>query len=200
MKAFALLGLALLVACGGTGDSKTPAPGSDEALMASGLNKLYQADDPIGAEADFRAVLKNTPTHYGAHFQLARSLDRGGKPTDARTVWVQMQKMAQAISDTATLTTVSQRLAAPDTASQDGMMKLGLNLMFARADYAAAAQQFRAVVRRNPTHYGANYQLAMALVRGGRTEEAKPVWMKVLGMATQIKDEKTAQTARDYLK
>lgn len=190
--------LVALSACGG--DAKPPAPGSDEALMASGLNKLYQANDPIGAESDFRAVIKNTPAHYGAHFQLARSLDRGGRPTEARPVWVSIQKMAQAISDTATLTTVNQRLAAPDTASQDGMMALGLNLMFAKADYAAAATQFRAVLRRNPTHYGANYQLGMALVRGGRKDEARPVWMKVLGMATQIKDEQTAQTAREYLK
>jgi Tfp pilus assembly protein PilF len=199
-KTLLLVGALVVVACGGSADNKTPAPGSDEALMASGLNKLYQGNDPLGAEPDFRAVIKNTPTHYGAHFQLAKALDLGGKPGEARPVWVEMQKLAQAINDTATLNVVYKRLAAPDTASQDAMMKLGLHLVFAKADYAAAATQFRAVLRRNPTHYGANYQLAMALERAGRKDEARPQWVKVLGMATQIRDEKTAQTAREYLR
>src|SRR6185436_16065521 len=109
----------VVAACGPMGDAKTPAPGSDEALMAAGLDKLYKSNDPLGAEPDFRAVIKHTPTHYGAHYQLAKALDLGGKPADARPVWVEMQKLAQAINDSATLKVVYARLAAPDTSSQE---------------------------------------------------------------------------------
>ena len=79
-------------------------------------------------------------------------------------------------------------------------MALGLNQLYVKGDLTAAATQFRAVLRRNPTHYGATYQLAKTLEQGGKSAEARPLWTKVLGMATQYKDEKTAQVARDHLK
>ena len=196
------IALATLGACVSGEQSKSgpPAPGSDDALMAQGLNRLYQTADPIGAEAIFRDVIKRTPTHYGAHYQLAVALDRGGKPAEARPAWDEMRKLAEAINDTATLSTIRRRLASPDTASQDAMMALGLNLLHVQGNFPAAAEQFRAVLRRNPTHYGATYQLATALERSGLTAQARPVWVRVLGMATQYKDETTAQIARDRLK
>jgi Flp pilus assembly protein TadD len=200
-RSIALIAFAAVVtACGAKGDAKTPTPGSDEALMAQGLDKLYKTNDPVGAQDLFRQILKHTPTHYGAHYQLAVSLDRGGSPVEARPVWDEMRKLAEAINDTTTLRTVRTRLAAPDTASQDAMMALGLYQMWTKADYAAAATQFRALLRRNPTHYGATYQLASALDRAGKKDDARPVWTRVLGMATQYKDDKTAQIARDHLK
>jgi Tfp pilus assembly protein PilF len=196
-----MLALILTVyACGGSNDAKAPAAGSDEALMAQGLDKLYKTNDPVGAQSVFRDVIKHTPTHYGAHYQLAVALDKGGSPAEARPVWEEMRKLAEAISDSATLKTVRARLAAPDTASEDAMMALGLHLMWNKADYVAAATQFRAVLRRNPTHYGATYQLASALSKNGETGETRRLWQKVLGMATQYKDEKSAQVARDHLK
>lgn len=192
--------LVVAASCGASGDAQQAAPVSDEALMAQGLNKLYQASDPFGAEAIFREVLKRTPTHYGAHYQLAVALDRGGKPTEARPEWDRVRRAAQAIGDSTTLSTARRRLAAPDTASQDALMALGLHLVWTTGNFPAAITQFRAVLRRNPTHYGATYQLAATLDRNGQAAQARPVWEKVLGMATLIKDEKTIQIARDRLK
>ena len=192
--------LVMVAACGAAGDAQKPATNSDEALMAQGLGKLYQSSDPIGAEAAFRQVLKHTPTHYGAHYQLAVALDRSAKPVEARRAWDEVRKLAESIKDSATLITVRKRLASPDTASQDGLMAMGLYNVWTKGDFPAAAEQFRAILRRNPTHYGATYQLAATLDRMGKAAEARPLWVKVLGMATQYKDDKTAQIARDRLK
>ena len=175
---------------------------SDQVVMQEGLDKMYSktAPDPIGAAAKFREVLKHTPTHYGAHYQLAVALDRGGSPRAARAEWEAVKKGAQAINDQQTLATATKRLASPDTASQEAMMTLGLHYAYVRKDYAAAITQFRAVIRKNPTHYGANFQLAKALDLSGQKAQATPVWQVVLGMATQYKDQQTIAIARERLK
>jgi len=193
--------LAVLAACGDkpAADGR-PAPGSDEAIMQRGLDLMYQAGDPVGAEATFRELLTKNPTHYGAHYQLAVSLDRGGRPAEARPAWEKMRSLAEAAGDTTTLATVKKRLASPDTASQEAMMALGLDLMYRQNNATAAAQQFRRVLSKNPTHYGATYQLATALDRSGQLEQGRRYWQRMLGMATQINDEKVMAVARDRLK
>ena len=193
--------VAALFACttkAGSG-SDTLRADPDATTMSRGLDLLYRASDPIGAEAAFREVLQRTPTHYGARHQLAVSLDRGGKPADARSVWAAVLKNAEAIGDTSEVRIARARLAAPDTASQEATMALGLDLLSRQNNPAAAAEQFRNVLKRNPTHYGATYQLAMALDKAGQAGQARPVWQKVLGMATLYKDEPTAQAARQRL-
>jgi Flp pilus assembly protein TadD len=169
-------------------------------MMTRGVNLMYQGNDPSGAEAVFRQVLAKNPTHYGAHYQLAVALDRTAKPKDARVEWTEVQRLADAIKDTTTLGTARRRLAAPDTSSQDAMMAAGLDFVFKKADFPAAAAQFRGVLERNPTHYGATYQLAAVLDRMGQSAQARPLWVKVLGMATTYKDDKTIQAARDRLR
>jgi cytochrome c-type biogenesis protein CcmH/NrfG len=191
-------------ACGkaaDTGAGQTAATGADEAqLMQRGTNLLYQANDPIGAGAVFRDVLQRNPTHYGAQYQLAVSLDRGGKPREARSLWEKVLKNAEDARDSTTARTARSRLAAPDTASQSAMMALGLDLLYKRNDAAGAIGQFRKVLERNPTHYGATYQLATALDKAGQAAQARQVWEKVLGMAVTYKDDKIAETARSRLR
>lgn len=199
LASFAIL--IVSVACGdGAGGAKQPAADTEGQLMERGLAQLYQANDPATAQETFRAVIQKNPTHYGAHYQLAVALDGGGKPVDARAAWEDMRKLAEAIRDTATLGTVQRRLASPDTASPDAMMNLGLHYLYKESDAAAAALQFRAVIAKIPTHYGATYQLAKALDLLGQRDQATPLWRKVLGMATQYRDERTIQQARERLK
>lgn len=190
-------------ACAGSGArdaGQTTAAADDAQLMQQGTGLLYQTGDPIGAEAVFREVLRRTPTHFGAQYQLAVSLDRGGKPVEARRMWEAVLRNAESARDSATARTARSRLAAPDTAGPNAMMALGLDLLYKRNNPAAAAEQFRKVLSRNPTHYGATYQLATALDRSGQTAQARPIWEKVLGMAVMYKDTRTEQSARDRLK
>ena len=187
-----------IIACGGQKTDATPAD-PDAALMERGVSLLYQSADPIGAETAFREVLQRNPSHYGAQYQLAVALDRGGRPGEARTRWQSVLDNAERIQDTATARTARARLAAPDTASEAAMMALGLDLLYRQKDPTAAAAQFRDVLRRNPTHYGATYQLATALDQSGQERQARALWEKVLGMASTYRDTATARTARRRL-
>jgi len=200
----ALAALAGLVACGpdaGQQGSVTQAAATpdDAGLMQQGMQQLYQQNDPVAAEQTFRAVLAHTSTHYGARYQLAVALDRGGRPAEARREWTEVLRDAKTYNDSASIRTAQSRLAAPDTAGPAAMMVHGLDLLYRQNNPTDAATQFRAVLKKNPTHYGATYQLATALDRAGRQGEARELWVKVLGMATTYKDEKTATTARARL-
>lgn len=173
---------------------------SEAKLMELGTQQLYQNGDPIAAEVTFRSVLAKNPAHYGAHYQLAVAMDRGGKPVEARTEWNEVVRLAESFKDSATLNTARTRLAAPDTASQAGLMARGIDLMYKQNNPTAAIAEFQAILARNRTHYGATYQLAVALDRANRSAEAKQVWQRVLPMALQYKDQKTADTARARLR
>lgn len=191
-----------LLACSkqdGSADSAALAADPDVAAMARGVDQLYTANDPVAAEATFREILQRTPTHYGAQYQLAMAVDRGGRPVEARPLWDTMLKRAEAINDSNTVRTARTRLAAPDTASQEAMMVLGVDLLRRQNNASAAADEFRRILKKNPAHYGATFQLAMSLESQGRTAEARPLWQKVLGMATGYKDSSTVATARRYL-
>jgi tetratricopeptide (TPR) repeat protein len=79
------------------------------------------------------------------------------------------------------------------------LMREGLDALYKRADPSDAAARFREVLARNPDHYGATLQLAKALDRAGRPEEALPFWRRMLGMAENAGDAETIQTVRTRL-
>lgn len=195
-----LVALGLVASACTGGDAGKTAAVTDSSLMREGLDLMYTSGNPVGAEAKFREILTRTPSHYGAHYQLAVALDRGGRPVEARPAWQEVLRLARSVPDSATISTAQTRLAAPDTASQEAMMALGLDLLHRQGNPTAAIAQFRGVLRKNRTHYGATYQLATALEVAGQAAEARVVWQRMLGMATQINDQKVMQTARDRLK
>ena len=210
---YALLGGILLAVVAGaywlkTGSGPEPVrpatvQESPEALMKTGLDLLHSRNDPAGAAAQFRRVLALNPTHYGATYQLAVALDRSGKPDEARQYWEKMLPMAEAAKDDVTVAAVRRRLGvAPPTgeaAVESALMKAGLDALYEKRDPNAAAAEFRKVLERNPTHYGATYQLATALDRAGKPAEARPLWEKVVKMAEAFKDQGTLATARARL-
>jgi len=174
--------------------------GSEAAAMTAGLDLLYGRNDPEGAAAQFRRVLALNPGHYGATFQLAMALDRAGKPGEAQAYWEKMLPMAEASNDAATVATVRARLRQSPPSSEEGvqgaLMRAGLDALYGKGDPNAAAVEFRKLLERNPTHYGATYQLATALDRAGKPSEARPLWEKVLKMAEGFKDQPTLAAAR----
>lgn len=170
----------------------------EESLMADGLYALRTLNDPAHAAESFRRVLELNPTHYGATFQLARALDASGRPGEARRYWEQAEVMAEKYADRATLEAARTRLAQQDAINDEGLMRMGLNALQQR-NAGAAAEYFRQVLEHTPTHYGATYQLAAALDAAGKSNEALPVWRKVLHMAEGYGDTATASTARSRL-
>ena len=175
--------------------------------MAEGLDALYGQKDPAKAAARFREVLAGDPNHYGATYQLATALEQAGDRAAARAMWTKMVPMAEASRDDATLAQAKARIAAltdaaeaPAAADPLGeTMRLGLEALYEKKDAVDAAKYFRDVLAKNPTHYGATYQLATALEQAGKHEEAKPYWSKTLEMAEANKDSKTAAIARKHL-
>jgi hypothetical protein len=89
--------------------------------------------------------------------------------------------------------------AVPATANLEAIMKAGLDALYTRNDPVAAATEFRTVLAVNPTHYGATFQLATALDRAGKSDEALRYWQKMLSMADAANDGATAATARARL-
>ena len=169
-------------------------------LMAKGVGQLYHGGDADSAVATFRLVLSQNPTHYGARFQLARALDRAGEPKEARKLWEAVLIGADSIRDSSTAAAARARLAMPDTVTQEALMKAGLDLLYKRGQADTAAQMFQQVLERNPTHYGAQYQLAVALDKAGKRTDARARWEKVLKLAQGIKDQPTIDVAAARLK
>jgi len=78
-------------------------------------------------------------------------------------------------------------------------MEAGVNALYQRNEPLEAVEKFRAVLARNPDHFGATLQLAKALDRAGQQEEAVLVWRKMLDMAEAVNNVETAATARARL-
>ena len=175
------------------------APQTEEAMMKAGLDALYTRHDPAAAATLFRKVLERNPAHYGATYQLATALDRAGKPDEARPLWEKLLAMAEAVSDTETAGTARARLGKANVVSEETLMQTGLAALYTKNDPNTATTLFQKVLERNPTHYGATYQLATALDRAGKPAEARPLWEKVLQMAEGYNDKQTADTARARL-
>jgi tetratricopeptide (TPR) repeat protein len=173
---------------------------SDAMLMNNGVDLLYRIHDVNAAAKLFRAVLRRNPAHYGANVQLAWALALAGKHDEARPVWERVLAMAENVNDTATAAAARRLLKLePGEKSQDQLMGEGLELLYTRHDPAGAILVFQKVLARNPTHYGAKYQLAAALDQAGLQAEARPWWEKVRAAAESVNDQQTAATAHARL-
>ncbi|HEX7939671.1 MAG TPA: hypothetical protein VF483_11850, partial [Gemmatimonadaceae bacterium] len=75
---------------------------SDSAAMQAGLASLYEQNDPTQALACFRMILARTPSHYGAHFQVAKTLDAMGLASEATTEWQTVLRLAREAGDQVT--------------------------------------------------------------------------------------------------
>jgi len=91
------------------GDPRAARESIETTLMTEGLT-LLRENDAAGAAAKFREILAGNPTHYGAHYQLAASLDRLGRRDESRALWRTVLKMAEGYKDEATIRTARARL------------------------------------------------------------------------------------------
>jgi Tfp pilus assembly protein PilF len=179
-------------------DASVPPPADAFDPMAEALNKMQQGDGLAAAE-NLKILLAANPEHYGATYQIARALDMAGVPTEARTYWEKARVKAEQFQDTASLAYIQERLARPDTLSDEQRMTRGVDLIYRLNDPAGAAVLIREVVQRNPTHYGAHFQLATALERSGNAAESRQWWQKFERLAVAIGDSANLAVAREKL-
>jgi hypothetical protein len=79
------------------------------------------------------------------------------------------------------------------------LMKAGLTALYERGDARQAVLRFQDVLARQPSHYGAGFQLAKALDALGQPAEAAVQWGKVLTAAQLIGDTATIRQVRGRL-
>ena len=89
---------------------------------------------------------------------------------------------------------------AEEAAVEAEIMTQGLNALYNRHAPNIAAAKFRRILQRNPAHYGAMYQLAVAVDQGGDASAARSLWRKVKRIAESINDKTTADAAAVRLK
>jgi len=77
---------------------------------------------------------------------------------------------------------------AEDPHNLDAGMLAGLLYHHQLGEPAQAVRCYRAVLVQRPSHYGAHYQLATALLAVGRTAEARVAWARFARMAEAIGD------------
>src|SRR5262245_23120710 len=181
------------------GCSSKPAADDQAGAMQAGLDAFYTRHDPQAATTEFEKVLAANPTHYGATYQLAAALDAAGHPDEARPLWQKMLALAESAGDKQTAATAREKLGQPPVATEETLMRAGLDALYQRHDPSGAAAEFQQVLAKNPTHYGATFQLAAALDAASRPQEARPYWEKALAMAQRYADSETADRARARL-
>ena len=67
-------------------------------------------------------------------------------------------------------------------------------------DPSRAVELYRTVLRLVPSHYGAHYQLAVALLACGREPEARAAWRAFVLMAQAIGDRASIEGAPERLR
>jgi tetratricopeptide (TPR) repeat protein len=150
---------------------------------------------PEALSAAEKAVELN-PNLSRAHYYHGRVLAQLGRTADAAAAY---QRALAIDPRDADVRAALARLGSDGAPTIDTLMQAGLGALYTRHDPEAAAAQFRQVLDRNPTHYGATYQLATALDAAGKRDAARPLWTKVLEMADGYHDAATANTARERL-
>jgi tetratricopeptide (TPR) repeat protein len=160
------------------------------------LSVLDNAEgNPEKSVSEAQLAVQLSPNLAIAHEFLGQALKRVGKPVEA---WAEFSR---ALELDPSLTGAQQALhdLARQLDPSEAQMREGLDALYARNDPGAAVVAFERVLSQNGQHYGANYQMAVALDRLGRSAEAKLLWQRILLMAQSYNDAETAQTARARL-
>ena len=152
---------------------------------------------PAEALRDAQEAVRLRPDLSLAHLYLGRALANLRRMNEAASSY--RQALALDPNNSEARAGLANSDVAREEALQDDMMKTGLDLLYVKRDSNAAAMQFQRILQRNPSHYGATFQLATALDRAGKAAEARPLWEKILKMAEADADSKTEATARARL-
>ena len=135
------------------------------AERAAALERLGRADEAL---AEYQATTAIDGVNSGAWLAQGRLLE-------ARGEW---QQAARAFD----------RALAADPTSAEAAMRAGLLYHYRLDDRATAVERYRTALALDPHHYGAHYQLAVALLGAGRRDEALAAWRRFVPLAEAIGD------------
>ena len=170
-------------------------PGYAYVYMNISVLEAHEGHLDAALRAADEAVRLN-PGLAPAHYYRGRVLEKLGRTEEAAAA----HKQALAIDPRhLEASNALARLTPNGASSAEALMQSGLDALYAQRKPEEAAAYFRKVLDRNPTHYGATYQLAEALDASGHGDEAQRLWATVLQMAEGYGDQTTAATARARL-
>jgi Flp pilus assembly protein TadD len=147
------------------------------AHRAATLERLVRVDEAL---AEYRETTRIDAVHSGAWLAQGRILEARGDWNAALDAY--------------------ERALAADPTSADAAMRAGLVRQYRLGDNATAVERYRTVLQIDPDHYGAHYQLAVALLRAGRADEARAAWARFVPLAQQIGDRASLDGAPAELK
>jgi tetratricopeptide (TPR) repeat protein len=130
---------------------------------------------PAEALDEYRATGELDPTHVEAAFSQGRLLERQGAWAAAADAY--------------------DRALARDPSRTDAAIAAGVIYNYRLSDPVRALEHYDAVLRSVPSHYGAHYQRAVALLAAGREAEAVAAWRAFVPLARAINDQATLEAA-----
>ena len=179
----------------------TPAEQGVQHLMNEGVQLLNDPASASLALQRFDRVLAINPGHYGARYQRARALDLALDLEVARQAWSAVLPEAERTRDIEAAQWAAARISDLDVriASLSSVMNEGVDLLHNQQVPDRAVPLFQEVLTGWPSHYGASYQLAVALERSGQRQAARNAWSRVLENAQAIGEQADGQAAREAL-
>jgi len=181
--------------------ANTPHEGVHQQWMNEGVALLYQMNRPHAALKKFSQVLSQNPNHYGAQYQRAKALDISGDIGGAISAWQAFEPTAQKTRDTEATAWAKKRITVL-TATEKNLataLERGVNHLHIEKKPSSAIPLFQKVLAQWPTHYGAAYQLALALEQDGQISPAQDAWKDVLKRATAIDEQPDMAAAQAAL-
>ncbi|HEY3190109.1 MAG TPA: tetratricopeptide repeat protein, partial [Solirubrobacteraceae bacterium] len=148
------------------------------------------------------------------HLYRAAALERAGRfdealaehvqttaldPNNANG-WMAQGRLLERRETWAQAAAAYDRAFAADPTREDAAMLGGLVHHYRLADPTGAAERYRATLRVLPTHYGAHYQLAVALFASGDVAEAERAWQAFVPLAEAIGDRASIDGAPEALR
>jgi protein O-mannosyl-transferase len=139
---------------------------------AAALERLGRVDEAL---AEYRATTAIDAVNSGAWLAQGRLLEGRGEWQDAARAF--------------------DRALAADPTSSDAAMRAGLVYYYRLGDAATAVDRYQTVLSIDPHHYGAHYQLAVALLGAGRRDDALAAWRRFVPLAEAIGDKASIEGA-----
>ena len=112
--------------------------------------------------------------------------------TDA---WLAQGRLLEARGAWLEAATAYDRAFASNPTHYEAAMLAGLVFHYRLGDMTRATERYRTVLAVLPSHYGAHYQLAVALAADGDIDQARGVWQEFVRLATAIGDRASVENA-----
>lgn len=138
------------------------------------LTQYYHgaALERLGREADALAA-----------YQRVTAIDT--QHTDA---WLAQGRLLERVPRWAEAAAAYEHARTTDPTRAEAAMLAGLVYHHQLGEPARAVEHYRTVLTLDPNHYGAHYQVAMALLASGRMDDARAAWRAFVPLAERIGD------------